>query len=367
MAIRRCPYCKAIIDEQEKYCNNCGTQLLFPEDESVEEDIPGDKIIDKEEESEKSEEGEEVVEEEEDAEEELEFVSEEKGEIEESLEEKQEEESGGRIPTGEVIEEEEAEEDKELKAWMELKEEIAKKAQGEGQETQPQESLETAEERPSAGIHEPDKKYEVSIEEDELIFRTKELDNLTRAVEEREKEKREEKEEEPVSETKEELPPWVSGMKEAPLAVTPGQEEEVREEQNLTGQERATDSGIGIPEKVTQTTLPFTDTAAREEAQKKEREEELVKETVEETEARQPLGVSLKLKAKFVDLIFITALWLISLWFTAGVIGVSFFKIVFGSPLPVFAFYLILLLLYFFLFLYFLGETLGDHYFSEED
>ena len=38
---------------------------------------------------------------------------------------------------------------------------------------------------------------------------------------------------------------------------------------------------------------------------------------------------------------------------------------VFGSPLQVLAFYLILLVLYFFLFLYFLGETLGDHYFSE--
>jgi len=46
MAIRRCPYCKAIIDESQKYCNNCGTQLLFPEDEHVEEDIKGEKIVD---------------------------------------------------------------------------------------------------------------------------------------------------------------------------------------------------------------------------------------------------------------------------------------------------------------------------------
>jgi hypothetical protein len=46
MAIRRCPYCKAIIDESQKYCNNCGTQLLFPEDELVEEDIKGEKIVD---------------------------------------------------------------------------------------------------------------------------------------------------------------------------------------------------------------------------------------------------------------------------------------------------------------------------------
>ena len=48
MAITRCPYCHAIIDENDKYCNNCGTQLLFPEDEDVDEEIPGEKIIDAE-------------------------------------------------------------------------------------------------------------------------------------------------------------------------------------------------------------------------------------------------------------------------------------------------------------------------------
>jgi hypothetical protein len=46
MAIIRCPYCHAIIDETAKYCNNCGTQLLFPEDETLEEEIPGEKIVD---------------------------------------------------------------------------------------------------------------------------------------------------------------------------------------------------------------------------------------------------------------------------------------------------------------------------------
>jgi hypothetical protein len=48
MAISRCPYCHAIIDEADKYCNNCGTQLLFSEDEEVEEEIPGEKIIEAE-------------------------------------------------------------------------------------------------------------------------------------------------------------------------------------------------------------------------------------------------------------------------------------------------------------------------------
>lgn len=45
MAIRRCPYCKAIIDESQKYCNNCGTQLLFPEDDLSNEPIKGEKIL----------------------------------------------------------------------------------------------------------------------------------------------------------------------------------------------------------------------------------------------------------------------------------------------------------------------------------
>jgi len=48
MAITRCPYCHAIIDENDKYCNNCGTQLLFADDDEVEEEIPGEKIIDAE-------------------------------------------------------------------------------------------------------------------------------------------------------------------------------------------------------------------------------------------------------------------------------------------------------------------------------
>ena len=49
MAIKRCPYCKAIIEEESGFCSNCGTRLLFPEDESKEEEIPGDKIVEEEE------------------------------------------------------------------------------------------------------------------------------------------------------------------------------------------------------------------------------------------------------------------------------------------------------------------------------
>jgi hypothetical protein len=54
MSIRRCPYCKAIIEEGEEYCSNCGTQLLFPDDEKIEEEIPGEKILDDEQDQEES-------------------------------------------------------------------------------------------------------------------------------------------------------------------------------------------------------------------------------------------------------------------------------------------------------------------------
>ncbi len=52
MAIKRCPYCRSIIDERDQFCNNCGTQLLFPEDEFIEEEIPGEKLTDADEKAE---------------------------------------------------------------------------------------------------------------------------------------------------------------------------------------------------------------------------------------------------------------------------------------------------------------------------
>ncbi|MGB9907112.1 MAG: zinc ribbon domain-containing protein [Candidatus Saccharicenans sp.] len=78
MGIKRCPYCRALISDQDQYCKNCGTQLLFPEDEEIEEEIPGDKII--EDDREKKEE-ENLTEEE--LEEELEKESEEEDEEDE--------------------------------------------------------------------------------------------------------------------------------------------------------------------------------------------------------------------------------------------------------------------------------------------
>src|SRR4030043_248983 len=343
MAIRRCPYCKAIIDEQDKYCNNCGTQLLFPEDEYVEEEIPGDKIVEEPEEEER--------------------VTEELDEKEEPEEPKPAEEEEEKLEEGEELEEEDEEVEEIESPTAEIK-----TAELAGKQVQ---------------VDEPHKKYKVSIEEDELVFKTKEWEGLTDTVEE-EKGKAKagtsqqvlallQEREGGVPPTGELLPPWAKWIKEEPPASADlarskdtATETEVESGRTPTRPEWATDSGIGIPEKVTQADFPFgaaavPATAEAIEAKEEEEEEESGAET------RQRARFSLKLRSKLVDVVFITALWALSLWLLAQVIGVPFFRIIVGSPVPVLAFYFILLLLYFFLFLYFLGETLGDHYFSGED
>ena len=419
MAIRRCPYCKAIIDEQDKYCNNCGTQLLFPEDEFVEEEIKGDRIVD--EDASKEEKLEEESDEEGDSEEEEE--EEEEPDDEEEAEEEEDDDSGELEETDEGEEEdseedlgdEEEGEEEELEDEKDQLEMEAEQALGEGSRKQEAEEEEVEKERDEEGEEEEEeeeefeageadakltpadkhhKKYQVSIEQDELVFKTKDLENLTGTVEEGKEnleellESRKKAEptpltseevpalfkdgESPRSPTKEILPPWASGMKESPPSTADLEEAEKGAEGKSTTQAPTspgwtTDSGIGIPEKVTQAGLPSGTAAVP--AVDVEKKEEMEAEEREEPAAgpAQRVGFSLKLKSKLVDLAFITALWLVTLWFTAQVIGVSFLRIIVGSPVPVLALLFILLLLYFFLFLYFLGETLGDHYFSEEE
>ncbi|OGD19675.1 MAG: hypothetical protein A2W03_06910 [Candidatus Aminicenantes bacterium RBG_16_63_16] len=396
MAIRRCPYCKAIIDEQDKYCNNCGTQLLFPEDEFVEEEIPGEKIID-EDESEEMEEKDTTEEQELEAEleEEEELIGDEEDEAEEEGEEEDEDEAE-KDESEKLAEEKEAEEEEggpqedrleaeaeEGKDTDEL-EELAlggeKDAGAEPAEKEPgpeveegqagtddkeryEEEVEEEEDElrgpdvsGTGGPAESDKVYEVSIEEDELIVKTKDVPRRSESIAETIKEKVR-----PPDTGS--LPPWASRIRETPAIV---ESEEEAQAPKALSREWTTDSGIGIPERITQAALPYTDTGGPAAGREKDHvDEETEAVTAEEEEAAPAGTLSLKLRAKLVDWVFVTALWVISLWFTAQVVGVSFFRLLFGSPLPVLAFYVILLGLYFFLFLYFLGETLGDHYFSE--
>lgn len=383
MAIRRCPYCKAIIDEQDKYCNNCGTQLLFPEDEFVEEEIPGDKIIDdnEPEETEVKAAGEKqeleakLEEEEELAEDDEEDDEDEDDDAEEKEEEAEVEEEKGKTGEFRLEGEKEADEDdegsEEEKDTDELEEPAGTEEEGEkpGDEDREREEEEVEEEDELGELTEPeryeephaqaDKKYEVSLEDDELVIKTKGMANRVDTADE----VKAERVRPPDTAS---LPPWANRIRETPAAVEPG---EGTRGTSALSREWTTDSGIGIPERITQAALPFADTGSQAGAQPGQEtdhvEEETPDATAEMAEAGPSGGLSLKLRAKFVDWVFVTALWVISLWFTAQVVGVSFFRLLFVSPLQVLAFYVILLVLYFFLFLYFLGETLGDHYFSE--
>ncbi len=400
MAIRRCPYCRAIIDEQDQYCNNCGTQLLFPEDELIEEDIPGEKLTHKdvgEEENEESKKEDEYLIDEGD--------EEEPGgpEAEEQEEETEEEKDDDDKTEGEYIEEEDDEEEVEI-----VEEDEGKKTTGEIEETKAEEEAEE-EERPVA--------------KEDLTFKTEDLDRMGPTVEQAKeeidryleslKDQSQLKEEKRVSESKEKipsltgvlekevldtgdgLPPWANKIKEpSPPPEILEIEENHREgtdghEKNLFdtdvdrawSRKRTTDSGIGIPERVTrsltQESLPFekrvpmkTDTAEEEDRELAENEEfESEPEMEEEVEVVAPaaLNLSSKLKARVFDLLFVTAIWIISIWLASRSMMVNPFRLISASAVSVLVFYGILLVAYFFLFLYFLGETLGDRLFLEKD
>ena len=395
MAVRRCPYCKAIIDENSEYCSNCGTQLLFPEDEFIEEEIPGEKIVDEEPKEEepmrskkKSSEKDEPLPEEKD---------------EESAELKEDEDESVKPP--EPIEKEKKEELVEAVEPIEEEEEFAEAAEP-SPATPPDmdEKIKKEEEPIVEGevgqdtgeplpITPPEVREMMEEEEEgqkEFTFKT---DELKRIVDPAEKEKQEierflasikkergekdalEEEILPdpsevkkgILETKDELPPWAEKIKEPLPGEVPFSEEEEEREEPLETEEEAHpveaeephdetispyDSGIDIQEGVYQESLPFD----------KEKREE-----TKGISVRSPSRFSIWLKSRVFDLLFIGTIWLIALWIASRLMEVPLFKLISASGLPVVIFYLVLLICYFFLFLYFMGDTLGEHLFSREE
>lgn len=336
MAIRKCPYCKAIIDEDALYCANCGTQLLFPENEKIEEQIPGDKITD-------------------------------------DVSGKKEE----RDTENELVETPK-EDEVEWRKKLFLREET-------GEEEEKEEELEKREE-PQREEDEQKEEIEEIGEVGEKAFDTADLDKIESPGEIDKEEiegiisglKKKEKEEGEIEEEKiepeEELPPWVEQIKKAPQSdirgeEEKGEEEEEREEEEIPqpeerfevsekevdkDEEPAVDTGIGVPEEE-QKGLPFVE------------EEEAAEEVIDTEEKFQPPSrFSFKVKARAFDVFLITSLWLVTVWLASRLIEVSLFKLISVSSLPIFIFYLILLVSYFSLFLFFLGRTLGDRLFLPE-
>ncbi len=462
MAITRCPYCHSIIDENDKYCNNCGTQLLFTEDEEIEEEIPGEKIIDAE-----TEEKDYTVEEPEgeakpaaakDLDEDIEEA------LEEELKEKTEE-----LALDELVAEQAGEDDAdditeevilvdEIEA-AEAAGEVKPRESGEKEETVELKKAEEEDENVDAGKKEEgeDKKAGKGEMEDEIpapaveaepvieyitadhdqdkaeaseeavpqpaTFDTIELEGIGKTVE-LSKDKidkflevlTEKKADEPppsppkeVREPTGTLPPWASTMKGAPVFPDetgpvgaldkgvvdtggPAGEEEVE----IFPRRKDSDSTIGLPERVSQSPLPFEQGAAEEgEAEEEPVEDEMrekifppagtprpERETVrpmreperreaeeegEEARLRPPFSFSIFFKSKAFDVLFVGIFWLVALWLAAYSMGLNLFEILGSMSGPMLLLYAVFLLIYFFLFKFFLGETLGDRLFRERE
>lgn len=493
MAIIRCPYCHAIIDENDKYCNNCGTQLLFAEDESVEEEIPGDKILEGEAD-----------------EEEKDYEIAEPGKGTAGLPDeadKPEERTGeltagpegetGTKDLGQLLEEEESGEDQEEELPDDedeaeeviLVDEIAAQeaAAKEEEETRayavqpvekkgPREETaelaappvraeeeEATESRPgvdAAKKEKPDTEEVRTGQTEEggsgesapgaepvpMTFDTQELEGIGRTVD-LSKERldklvevmaEKQKEEEPRDETPKPepekatgtLPPWAARIRSAASVIEredtkdvgPGFNKETpagpgdkfekegpglaaterkpgeSEEEEIFPHRKAPDSGIGLPERVTQADLPFGPARGGEKAGEEAGEEETfppaaapasaglpesgkiwapVREETkaeagfekepEEEEPGPPFRLSVFLKAKAFDGLFIGIFWLVALWVAARSMGATLFELLSVTSGSVLLLYAVFVLLYFFLFKFFLGETLGDRLFKERE
>ncbi len=401
MAIRRCPYCKAIIEEGVEFCSNCGTQLLFPEDENIEEEIPGEKIVDDD-----SDDDEEIAPPEE--EKDVDPVTEE--EPAESVEKKTEKSVDlqdvevDQEPDEAIQEEKDDSDEIQIEEQEELTDEKEDEPDVEEESSEEEKLEEESVEISSEGMDEEEviKEIEKETHSDskEAVLK---MEDLEKTVESSEFEKQEfdrfidsmrqdqgEDIEEPIheeplheepvheepieeepSEEKnvenspslsstpplfekqvivpptDDLPAWASKIKEKPpssIPMTESEKEFVPQEKTPTP-----DTGMGLPEVVPQKDLPFSgDTIEAKEEKPKE----------------PPSQFSTWLKSRVFDVLFIGAVWFITTWIASYVMEVKLLKLISAAALLLMAFYAVLLFAYLFLFFFFLGETLGDYLFN---
>ena len=393
MAIRRCPYCKAIIEEGAEFCSNCGTQLLFPEDEKIEEEIPGEKNVDDGTDDDDDDEEIAPLEEDKDADPAVEATEPVEKKTEKSVDLQDVKEDQEPV---EEIQEKKVESDEfqieEQKVLTEEKEDESdvEEESSEG-ETIEEESVEIIlesiyEEEVKKEIEKethPDSKEEVVKMEDvektigSSEFEEQEIDRFIDSMKRDQGEDiasvpspKEPLQEEPVieepieeelSEEKivedspllsstppifkkqvivpptDDLPAWASKIKEKPPSSIPKEKTP------------SLDTGMGLPEVVSQKDLPFSGETI-------EAEEEKTKEP--------PSQLSTWLKSRVFDVLFIGAVWFITTWIASYVMEVKLFKLISVAALLLLAFYVVLLSAYLFLFFFFLGETLGDYLFN---
>ncbi len=402
MAIRKCPYCKAIIEEGTEFCSNCGTQLLFPEDEKIEEEIPGEKIVDDDTDDDDDDEEIELPEDEKDADPAKEDLMKSAEEVEatEPVEKKTEKSvdlqdvKEDQEPVEKIPEKKDDSDDFQIEEQEvmseEKKDEPDVEAESSEEEILEEESVEISlegidEEEVIKEIeketHSDSKEEVLKVEDLEKTVESSDFEKqeIDRFIDSMRKDQGEDVEaplqeelvqEEPVKEKPieeelseerivedspllsstppifkkqiivsptDDLPAWASKIKEKPPSSIP-------KEKTPT-----LDTGMGLPEVVSQKDLPFSGETI-------EAEEEKTKEP--------PSQLSTWLKSRVFDVLFIGAVWFITTWIASYVMEVKLFKLISVAALLLLAFYVVLLSAYLFLFFFFLGETLGDYLFN---
>jgi len=454
MGIKRCPYCRALISDQDEFCKNCGTRLLFPEDEEIEEEIPGDKIIEddrrpvgEEEESEVRSEAPEIF----PGEEEAQFDEEEELEedlvAEEELEEViivDEEAAGSQKTVPETVgssaeRKKESRKTPEELIFTQVEEDLPfPKEQEEKMEPglvtrmveELQKEIKTEEtstaEKPGPGlvtqlVQELEVETETQNKEDSKgsekeksegqkmadAFSTAELEaigptvemgqrqveDFLKILEEKEKERIKINKDKKEAEETDNIPPWVSDIKDASTEWLEKDQDisrqgekatdELYPDEELPGEEWPHQPTMGFPEKVTRSELELEESRDLEMELEEEEEEtdfyEPETDTVclGEEENRSltgpaargitPLSPGAFIKAKVFDLLFIVLLWLLTIWLAARSMQVTIFKLLGAATTSLLIFLLILVSIYFFLFYFFIGETLGDRLFRENE
>ena len=420
MAIRRCPYCKAIIDESQKYCNNCGTQLLFPEDELVEEPIKGEKVTDEDFKDSSEEEFEKSLEEpaEEEAEEEKEeidleeileggapFPDEQKDEKEEPEKEeepekkeepeKEEEKEIEAVaaepepepapepepevepePEIEYLAEEQVEEEKEKEKEKEKTPEFIEKKVAEAVEAPTVEDDEDVEEVEEPGEEIKDKDEDLEMETAETKEESDTREEISRLLEALEKKHRNAvltKDEEKIIaplEDQADAPSWADQGKETGSVEFTAEEEAA---DKLDEKSFAAGDTVDFEEEVMQRaermsekrpTIGIPETVTKIE----DFEVSGVKDTGEVSADEEPfsavaprsrLGFFGRVKAFVFDVIFIAFLWLVAVVPASRMMMTGVRSLVKVAAVPLGLLFVVLLSGYFFLFFFFLGETLG--------
>ncbi|MCD6516702.1 MAG: zinc ribbon domain-containing protein [Candidatus Aminicenantes bacterium] len=340
MAIRRCPYCKAIVEEDGEYCSNCGTRLLFPEDEEIEEEIPGEKIIEDEEEKQR------------DIDEEEEGIEEEEEEID--IEKEEDEDRDGEEDIEDLNEEEKLE----------------------GEKGEEENSI-----KETKGL--PEEELTEEKESEEPVLKT---EDLQKAMDSSEKEKEEietfldslKKErqqiKDKIEEVEGEIPPWAETIKDEDAKEKTGEEEQEFVQDSFEGleaEEEEEDEEI-MEEEVTASEEPEeeqepVDTDEQEDLPFYEGEALRDKKEPLKLFKKPSIKISAWIKSRMFDVLFIAGLWFVTLWIASYLTSVTVFQLISNSTLAVIVFFIILLSVYLFCFLFFLGETIGDYVFPKND